>query len=108
MRGLSVPRARVNEYSGVVRMFNRIGKAHISNEILYYRDDYTKKNFYDYSAGITYHKTEDLSFSIKGTNLLNKAKETTYGFQPLPGTTNDTLSISPIDKSIILSVEYTF
>ena len=93
----------------MLRNFNRYKKFDFFNEIIYYRDDIRKKNYCDYTLGITYHKSDDLGISLKGTNILNKAKESQY-FALNPDTfQQDTpLSISPIDQSIILSLEYTF
>ncbi len=99
----------INQYNAMLRNFNRYKKFDFFNEIIYYRDDIRKKNYCDYTLGITYHKSDDLGISLKGTNILNKAKESQY-FALNPDTfQQDTpLSISPIDQSIILSLEYTF
>jgi len=99
----------LREYSGYARNFNTIGKFDIFNEILYYRDNFEYTNYYDYSAGIIYHSSEDLSFSLKGTNLLSHSKEDHY-FRLNPDTlqAEEPLKIAPIDKKIMLRMEYTF
>ncbi len=99
----------LKQYAATLKSFNTYKKFDFFNEILFYRDDVDRKNFYDYSAGIIYHKNEDLSFSIKGTNIFNKARKTSYARISLTNLTKDTpLEISPTDRTILFSVEYTF
>jgi iron complex outermembrane receptor protein len=99
----------LTQYTLNLRNFNTVGKFDIFNELLYYRDTMTKSNTYDYSAGIAYHATQDLTFSIKGTNLFNKAKDSGYmRINPQTLTLDKPLQISPIDKKIMLRMEYTF
>ena len=105
---------KITSYTSTIRNLNTYGKFDIFNEIVYSRDNIDKKNFYDYSAGVIYHSTDDLSVAIKGTNLFNKSKtidykrldiSTLYSEKPSYETP---LKISPIDKSIIITLEYTF
>ena len=99
----------MNQYSATLRNFNRYKKFDFFNEILYYRNDIKKKDYFDYTLSIIYHKTDDLSISLKGTNLLNKARESQYyALSPDTFQQDAPLSISPIDQSIMLSLEYTF
>jgi len=107
VENLPQPIGNLQQYSAILRSMNTVGKFDIFNELLYYRDDESQKDFIDYSAGIKYNKTEDLSFSLKGTNLLDKAKTTEYRFIT-PTMQQQSLSIAPIDKTIIISVEWTF
>jgi|GEM_PF-786309 iron complex outermembrane receptor protein len=100
---------RFKQYAATLRNFNSWGDIDIFNEFLYYRDDVEKRNYLDYSAGVIYHKTEDLSFALKGTNIFNRAKESTYNRLNLETLEPDSpLYISPIDQKIIVSMEYTF
>jgi len=100
---------RLLQYSSTLRNFNTIGKFDIFNEILYYIDNVDKENYYDYSAGIIYHSSDDLSFSIKGTNLFYTARKTSYSrFNPITLQQDKPLKISPIDRKIMIMVEYTF
>ncbi len=105
---------KITSYTSTIRNLNTYGKFDIFNEIVYSRDNIDKKNFYDYSAGVIYHSTDDLSVAIKGTNLFNKSKtidykrldiSTLYSEKPSYETP---LKISPIDKSIIITLEYAF
>jgi len=96
-------------YRTILRNLNTYGKFDIFNEVIYDRDNILKKNFYDYSSGIKYHKTEDLTISIKAENIFHKAKESPYyRVNPTTFLQESSLYISPIDRKIILSLEYLF
>lgn len=98
-------------YKVVIRGLNTFGKFDIFNEVIYDRNNFMKKNFYDWSAGVKYNHTKDLIISVKGENILNKAQESefmrmdpsTSPFQP-----EEPLSVSPIDRKFTLSLEYLF
>ena len=101
-------------YRSIVRNINTYKDFDIFNEIIFYKNDTYDKDFYDYSAGIIYHKTQDLSISLKGENLLNKAKTTKYA-RIDPSTLSsgtpqleEPLYISPIDRRVTISLEYLF
>jgi len=99
----------VYEYSSTIKNFCSYKRFDIFNELLFYTNDNTKTNYYDYTFAIKYHKTDDLSFGLKATNILDKAPETNYSvvnLETLQPTTP--LMISPIDRAIMLTMEYTF
>jgi len=97
------------QYSATIRNFNTFGKFDIFNEVLGYRDDVANKNYYDYSAGIIYNHTDDLSFSLKGTNIFDTARKTTYTrINPSTMQAGKPLEISPIDRKIMFRIGYTF
>ena len=99
----------LKEYSFTVLNLNKYNSYDIFNEFLYYKNNIGKRDYIDYSMGITYHKTQDLSISLKGVNLLNKAKKSNYvRINPSNGSTESSLSISSIDRSITITLEYTF
>ena len=99
----------MRQYKSTIRNLNTYNKFDIFNELLYSRDNHEGKNFYDYSAGVIYNANEDLSVSLKATNIFNSAQTTTFTrldpqtFQP-----EEPLKISPIDKHVMLTVEYLF
>ena len=97
------------QYFFTIRNFTTYNRFDFFNEILYYRDNEQNKNSYDYTAGVIYHYNDDLKISLKGTNILNKAKESLY---PQLSTTtleqDEPLSISPIDQSFMVTMGYTF
>ncbi len=93
----------------IVRNINTYKKFDIFNEIKYDRDNINKKDFYDYSAGVKYHYNRDTTINLKGTNLLDKAKTTTYYRRnPLTFQQEQPLEISPIDRKVMLSIEWVF
>ena len=99
----------LKQYSVTLRSFNSYNNFDFFNELLYYKDNYENRNFYDYTAGVIYHKSDDLSFALKGINIFHKAKETTYTKLSLTTLEEEkSLSISPIDPSVMISMEYTF
>ena len=100
---------KLKEYRATLRNINTYGKFDIFNELLWFRDHDVKENFYDYSAGFIYHATKDLSIKLKATNIFNDAQKASYPrvnpqtFQP-----EESLQISPIDRRVLLSLEYLF
>lgn len=97
----------------LIQLFNTIGKFDLFNELIY-RSGYSY-NFsptlkvdvddgYDYTMGITYHPMKDLTLSIKGENLFNKAIDTAY---PIPAKSIVEYS-SPFDRVVRVGIKYVF
>ena len=96
-------------YSSILRNINTYKKFDIFNELIYNRDSTTKKDFFDYFLGIKYNYSSDFIVSLKGTNLFDKAKTTSYyRVSPTTFTQEAPLQISPIDQKVMLSMEYLF
>ncbi len=97
-------------YSSVLRNVNTYKKFDIFNELIYNRDNFAKKDFFDYSLGVKYNYSRDFIVSLKGTNLFDKAKTTSYYRRSTtpPFTPETPLDISPIDRKVMLSMEYIF
>jgi len=96
-------------YSAVIRSLNSYKDFDFFNEMIFYRDNVANKTFCDYSAGVIYQYTQDMTFSIKGKNLFDKAKTTQYyRVNPTTMQSESPLEISPIDRKITLSLEYLF
>jgi hypothetical protein len=93
----------------VLRNINTYAKFDIFNELLYARDSINKKSYYDYSAGVKYHHSNDLIISLKGENLLNKAPVMKYGrINPTTFQKESPLEVAPIDRKITVEFEYLF
>lgn len=100
-----------SKIGGYVQLFDTFGKFDLYNELLY-RSGYhylTPANIsvnvqagYDYTAGVTYHATKDLSLFFKGENLLNKAIKTPY---PMPTYID---YVAPFDRTVKLGLKYVF
>lgn len=99
----------IKTYNVVIRNLNTYKKFDFFSELLYTRSSLVKKDYYDLSLGIIYKHNENLSFSIKGENILNKAEETIFSrFDPISFQAIEPLYISPIDKKVTISLEYYF
>ena len=99
----------IKDYTIVIRNLNTYKNFDFFNELLYTRNNIYKKNFYDLSLGVKYNYNRDLTLSIKGENVFNKARRTTFTrVDPLTLQQISPISISPIDRKITLSIEYLF
>lgn len=106
-----MPLTQSSQYGGLIQLFDTFGAVDVYNELLY-RSGYhyftpsginvTVKEGYDYTLGITYHATKDLSFFAKGENLLNKAIVTPY---PMPTYVD---YIAPFDRTFRAGLKYVF
>lgn len=106
-----MPQTQSSQYGGLIQLFNTFGAVDLYNELLY-RSGYhyftptgisvDVKEGYDYTLGITYHATKDLSFFAKGENLLNKAIVTPY---PMPTYVD---YITPFDRTFRVGLKYVF
>jgi len=93
-----------------IKSVNEIHKFQIFNEFNIKKDTLVSNEFYvDYTAGVKYKYSENLSISVKGENILNNAYETPYPiidaktYQPLPP-----LKATPIDRKVYATLEYMF
>jgi iron complex outermembrane receptor protein len=100
-------------YGAMMQLYNTFGKFDLYNEVIYkagYNFDATptlKVNVgdaYDYTLALAYHPTKDLTLSLKGENLLDKAIETPYAI-PARQTVE---YISPFDRVIRFGLKYVF
>ena len=97
------------EHNIGLKGFNRYKKFDFYNELLYYKNNYDDSGAIDYNLAITYHITDDLLFSLKGINLLDKAHTVRYSTLDINSIPERKyLYIPSIDKKILVSMEYTF
>ncbi|MDD2950373.1 MAG: TonB-dependent receptor plug domain-containing protein [Sulfuricurvum sp.] len=107
----NMPLTQSSKIGGYLQLFDTFGRFDVYNELLY-RSSYhylTPANIsvnvqegYDYTAGVTYHATQDLSLFIKGENLLNKAIKTPY---PMPTYID---YVAPFDRTVRMGLKYVF
>lgn len=92
-----------------VRSLNRVGKFDIFNELIYNHNNENNNNYFDYSAGIKYHYSKDLTLSVKGENIFDKGYEDSY-FRIDPNTLieEEPIMISPVEQRFYFTVEYLF
>ena len=99
----------LKNYTAVIRNINTYKQFDIFSELLYTKNNIDKKNFYDLSFGVKYNYNQEMTLSIKGENLLNKAATTTFTrVDPQTITQEEPLYISPIDRKITFTLEYQF
>ncbi len=102
-----------DEYQVMVRLLNRYGNFDIFNELLYNRNSFIEEDYLDYSAGVKYKYSDQVTFSLKGENIFDKAREDLFR-RSIPNIETgdwksvEPLYISPIDQRIYLTVEYLF
>jgi hypothetical protein len=101
----------LHDISGYFSLFNRYGDFDFYNGVVWHRNSLDWKNYFDWTSSITWNISDSFTLTLKGDNILNKAKETNlYRFDissgvPVPTTP---LSISPIDQSFMIELEYMF
>jgi hypothetical protein len=93
-------------YGGYVRLLNTVGKFDFYNELIY-RDGYEGLDAgYDFNSAITYNHTKDLSISLKGENIFDKALKTYYSTTD-PDYSNPG-AVSVVTQKFWISMEYRF
>ncbi len=93
------PKYGVNIFS-----FNSCGKFDFYNQLLY-KDSYeaygvSMDKSYDFTSSVKYRHTDDLTFGIKGENILDKGLEQAYR--------NYSSSIPVFDRKFWINMEYLF
>ncbi len=103
------PSGDYNEMGGYARFLNTFGKFDIFNEVIYREDTLENKDWYDYSAGIKYRYSKDLAFSVKGENILDKARKQSYSrISTETYTSLPPIEATSVDKKYYVSMEYSF
>jgi iron complex outermembrane receptor protein len=101
----------LNDISGYFSLFNSYGDFDFYNGLVWHRNSVDWENYFDWTSSITWNINEELTLTIKGDNILNKAKETILrrfdvsSGMPVPMAP---LSISPIDQRFTIELEYLF
>ena len=102
---------KLEDVSGYFSFSNSYEKFDFYNGVVWHSNSLDWKNYFDLTSSVSWNIDEDLTLTLKGQNLLNKAKKSTL-FRVDPTTTPPTmlspLQISPIDQRITLEFEYLF
>ena len=99
----------IKMYNATIRNLQQFDKFDAFEELVFDRDNVRKKSFFDLSIGVKYHLSDNFSIALKGTNLFDKAIETSYKrwdsatLNPL-----EPVAVSSIDRKIILTLEWYF
>ncbi len=99
----------LEDVSGFFTFFKRYEDLDFYNGLVWHRNSLDWENYWDLTSSVTWNVNEDLTLTLKGENLLDKAKETDlYRYDLSSGSFLSPLSISPIDRRIMLELEYIF
>ncbi len=99
----------LDDISGYFSFFNTYGDFDFYNGVVWHRNSVDWENYFDWTSSITWNVSEELTVTLKGDNLLNKAKETSlYRLDLTTQQPITPLSISPIDQRITIELEYMF
>ncbi len=100
---------KLEDYSGYLTFTNTYGKMAFYNGIVWHLNSIDHKNYFDWTSSITWNINEDLSVTLKGENILDKAKKTNvFRIDPATGMMVAPLQISPIDRRVVVELEYLF
>ncbi len=100
---------RLDDYSGYFSTSNKYENFNFYNAVVWHQNSIDYVHYFDVTSSISWNASENLTFTLQGENLLNKAKETNlFRINPTTGALLAPLSISPIDQRITLEMEYTF
>ncbi|MDQ7046545.1 MAG: hypothetical protein Q9M39_02615 [Sulfurovum sp.] len=99
---------KLEDISGYFSFVNSYENFDFYNGVVWHRNSLDCKNYFDWTSSISLNIHENLTFTLKGDNLLNKAKKTNqFTINPINGQL-DALEISPIDQRITIELEYMF
>jgi len=99
---------KLEDISGYLSFANSYEKWDFYNGVVWHRNSLNWKNYFDLTSSVSLNIHENLTLTLKGDNLLNKAKESNqYTLNPLNGQVG-AIEVSPIDQRITIELEYMF
>lgn len=99
---------KLEDISGYFSFVNRNENFDFYNGIVWHRNSVDWKNYFDLTSSISWNINEDMTVTLKGDNLLNKAKKTNqFTINPINGQLG-ALEVSPIDQRVTIELEYLF
>ena len=100
---------KLEDFSGYVSFSNTYEKFDFYNAVVWHQNSIDHIHYFDVTSAISWNVSENLTFTLKGENLLDRAKATSlFRISPLNGEFLKPLSISPIDRRLTVEMEYTF
>ena len=103
------PLDKLEDYSGYLSFINSYDKFDFYNAVVWHQNSIDNINYFDVTSSVSWNVSENLTFTMKGQNLFDKAKETSlFRISPTTGSFLKPLSVSPIDQRVTFEVEYTF
>lgn len=96
-------------YGGYLSFINSYESLDFYNNIIWQKYSIDNVNSFEWTSSISWEATQNLTLTLKGENLLNKAeKSDIIRINPLSGTLSSPLSYQLTDRRIMLELEYTF
>ena len=100
---------KLEDFSGYLSFTNSYEKFDFYNGLVWHQNSINYQNYFDLTSSVTWNINESLTLTLKGDNLLDKAKKTSmFRVDPATGSMLTPLEISPIDRRITLELEYLF
>jgi hypothetical protein len=92
-------------------LFNRYEDIDFYNGFIWHLNSLDWTNYVDWTSTVTWNINEDLSLTLKGENILNRAKETSLfrlDMSTDPATMLEPLYSTPYDRRFSVELEYLF
>jgi len=100
---------KLEDISGYFSLANSYEDLDFYNGVVWHRNSVDWKNYFDLTSSISWNVNEACTVTLKGQNILDKAKKSNMiRIDPMTGTMLNPLKISPIDRRITLELEYLF
>ncbi len=100
---------KLEDISGYLSFMNSYEEFDFYNGLVWHRNSIDWVNYFDLTSTVSWNFNEDITLTLKGENLLNKAKKTNlFRIDPANGNMLAPLQVTPIDQRIILELEYLF
>lgn len=102
---------KLEDLSGYISFTNSYENFDFYNGIVWHQNSLDWKNYFDVTSSVSWNINKDFTLTLKGQNLLGKAKKSSlFRVDPttVPPTMLSPLEVSPIDQRITLEMEYTF
>ena len=100
---------KLEDWSGYLSLSNSYESIEFYNAVVWHQNSIDYKHYFDVTSSISWNIAEDFSLTLKGQNILNKAKKSVlYRINPQSGALLSPLFISPIDRRITIEMEYRF
>ncbi len=99
----------LEDFSGYLSFINSYENFDFYNGVVWHINSLDWQNYFDLTSSVSWNIDEDLTLTLKGENLLNKAKKSDLlRIDPIGGSMLEPLKISPMDQRVILELEYLF
>ncbi len=100
---------KLEDVSGYLSFANSYEEFDFYNGVVWHSNSLDWENYFDLTSSVSWNVNEDLTLTLKGDNLLNKAKKTSqYTMQSYSLVEIGAFEISPIDQRVMIELEYMF